>query len=50
MLNAIAALFNIQRGEGRLLSLLLGLSFCLGLTRLFTQTAACTLFLILFGF
>lgn len=49
MLNAIAALFNIQRGEGRLLSLLLGVSFCLGLTRLFTQTAAGTLFLVMFG-
>src|SRR5262245_30213170 len=49
MLNAIAALFNIQRGEGRLLSLLLGLWSCLGLTRLFTQTAAGTLFLVVFG-
>jgi HEAT repeat protein len=47
--NAVSALFNIEPGEGRLLASLLGLSFCLGLSRLFTQTAAGTLFLMVFG-
>lgn len=49
LLNVTARLFNIHRGEGRLLALLLGVSFCLGLTRLFTQTAAGTLFLVMFS-
>jgi ATP:ADP antiporter, AAA family len=45
----LAALFNIQPGEGRLVSLFLAHYFCIGLAYIFTQTAGLALFLAEFG-
>ena len=46
--NRLSLLFGIQPGEGRLVSLLLAHSFWIGLARIFTRTAALTLFLVQF--
>jgi AAA family ATP:ADP antiporter len=48
VMNRLASLFNIRPGEGRLVLLLLAHSFCIGVARIFTRTAAYTLFLVEF--
>src|SRR3954453_19358072 len=43
--NKLQALFNVEPGEGRLVSLLLAQYFCLGMAITFVQTTAFSLFL-----
>jgi AAA family ATP:ADP antiporter len=45
----LSLLFNVRPGEGRLVLLLLAHFFCIGVARIFTRTAAYTLFLVEFG-
>ncbi len=49
MLHKLSTMMNIQAGEGRLVILLLAQSFCLGLAKIFTSTAASALFITQFG-
>jgi len=44
----LSLLFNVHPGEGRLVFLLLAHFFCIGIARIFTRTAAYTLFLVEF--
>jgi AAA family ATP:ADP antiporter len=46
--NSLSLLFNVRPGEGRLVLLLLAHFFCIGVARIFTRTAAYTLFLVEF--
>jgi hypothetical protein len=48
VMNRLSSLFNIRLGAGRLVLLLLAHSFCIGVARIFTRTAAYTLFLVEF--
>ena len=45
----LTSILRIQPGEGRVVLLLLALSFCAGLARLFTLTASGTLFLVAYS-
>jgi ATP/ADP translocase len=46
--NSLSLLLNVRPGEGRLVLLLLAHFFCIGVARIFTRTAAYTLFLVEF--
>ena len=46
--NSMSFLFNVHPGEGWLVLLLLAHFFCIGVARIFTRTAAYTLFLVEF--
>ncbi len=48
LLDRLSSVFNIRPGEGRLVLLLLAHFFCIGVARIFTRTAAYTLFLVKF--
>ena len=46
---AMASLFDVRPDERRLVALLIAEAFCIGLARLFGQTAQGTLFVVTFG-